>query len=117
MSNQVDPFENSLNIQTIQMIDQLQLSIMQKHHLRILAHCLALIKSLSSENNYSFDPENLLRDWCNEESRKFNDQKFSDLLYEQLVLTAKKLNNFSQKIGKNITDLDIEDLASLVSDN
>ena len=117
MSSPFDPLSNSLTLQTIQSIEKLNLPIMQKHHLRILVHCLAILNSISSDNSFFSDQENLLRQWCNNESRKFNDQKFSDLLYEQLALTAKKLNLFSQKIGKDIKDLDIEDLVLLVQES
>ena len=117
MSSPLDPLSNSLTLQTIQSIEKLNLPIIQKHHLRILVHCLAILNSISSDNSFFSDQENLLRQWCNNESRKFNDQKFSDLLYEQLALTAKKLNLFSQKIGKDIKDLDIEDLVLLVQES
>ena len=116
MSSQLDPLSNSLTLQTIQSIEKLNLPIMQKHHLRILVHCLAILNSISSDNSFFSDQENLLRNWCNKESRKFNDQKFSDLLYKQLALTAKKLTLFSKKIGKDIKDLDIEDLVILVEE-
>ena len=112
-----DSLSNSLNLQTIQSIEKLNLPIMQKHHLRILLHSLAILNSISRDNSLFSDQENLLKEWCNMESRKFNDQKFSDLLYEQLALTAKKLNLFSQKIGKDIKDLDIEDLVILVEES
>ena len=117
MSFQINPLSNSLNLQTIQSIEKLNLPIMQKHHLRILVHCLAILNSISRDNSLLSDQENLLKEWCNNESRKFNDQKFSDLLYEQLALTAKKLNLLSQKIGKDIKDLDIEDLVVLVEES
>ena len=114
MSSQLDPLSNYLNLQTIQTIEKLNLPIIQKHHIRILVHCLAILNSISTDNSYE---ENLLRQCCNTESRKFNDQQFSDLFYEQLALTAKKLNLFSQKIGKDIKDLDIEDLVLLVKES
>ena len=117
MSSQLDPLSNSLNLQTIHSIEKLNLPIMQKHHLRILVHCLAILNSIYRDNSFFSDEENLLRQWCNIESRKFNDQKFSDLLYEQLELTAKKLTVFSQKIGKDIKELDIEDLLILVEES
>ena len=117
MSSPLDPLSNSLTLQTIQSIEKLNLPIMQKHHLRILVHCLAILNSISRDNSFFSDQENLLRKWCNSESQKFNDQKFSNLLYEQLSLTAKKLNLFSQKIGKDIKDLDIEDLLILVEES
>ena len=114
MSNHFDSFSNPLNMQTIQEIDNLDLPIMQKHHVRILAHCLQILKILDSYDSSELSEKNSLREWCNNQSRKFNDKKFSDLFYFQLDSTAKKLNTFSQKIGKNIDDLEIDDLVLLV---
>ena len=114
MSNNLDPLSNPLNIQTIQEIDNLDLPIMQKHHLRILAHCLEIIKILNADNSFEFQNKNLLREWCDNQSRKFDDKKFSDLFYDQLESTSKKLSTFSKKIGKSIKDLEIDDLVLLV---
>ena len=114
MSNNLDPLSNLLNIQTIQEIDKLELSIMQKHHIRILAHCLQILKIINLDNNLEYQNKNPLREWCDNQSRKFDDKKFSDLFYAQLASTAKKLNTFSQRIGKNIEDLEIDDLVLLV---
>ena len=114
MSNHLNPLSNPLNLETIQEIDNLDLSIMQKHHLRILAHCLQILKIINVENSFEYQNKNPLREWCDNESRKFDDKKFSDLFYEQLESSAKKLNTFSKKIGKNIEDLDIHDLVLLV---
>ncbi len=114
MSNQIDPFSNSLNIETIHRIDQLNLSIIQKHHLRILTHCLVILQALFEENNTSYHQESLLKDWCYNQSQKFNDAKFNDDFYNQLASSAKKLHNFAQSLEKNIQDLDMEDLVLLV---
>ena len=114
MSNHLDPLSNPLNIEIIQEIDNLDLPIMQKHHLRILAHCLQILKIINLDNSFEYQNKNPLRKWCDYQSKKFDDNKFSDLLYEQLESTSKKLNTFSKKIGKNIDDLEIEDLVLLV---
>ena len=114
MSNPLDPLSNPLNIEIIQEIDNLDLSIMQKHHLRILAHCLQILKIISEENSFENQKKNSLREWCDNQSEKFDDKKFSDLFYEQLESTSKKLSAFSKKIGKNIEDLEIDDLVLLV---
>ena len=114
MSNHLDPLSNHLNMQTIQEIDNLDLPIMQKHHLRILVHCLEILKILNANNNFEYQNKNPLREWCDNQSRKFDDKKFSDLFYEQLESTSKKLITFSKKIGKSIEDLDIDDLVLLV---
>ena len=114
MSKHLDPLSNPLNIETIQEIDNLDLSIMQKHHLRILAHCLQILKNINVENSLEYQKKNLLREWCDNQSKKFDDKKFSDLFYEQLDSTSKKLSAFSKKIGKSIEDLEIDDLVLLV---
>ena len=114
MSNHLDPSYNLLNIETIQEIDNLDLSIMQKHHLRILAYCLQILKIINLDNSLEYQNKNLLREWCDNQSKKFDDKKFSDLFYEQLESTSKKLSTFSKKIGKRTEDLEIDDLILLI---
>ena len=114
MSNHLDPLSNLLNMQTIQEIDNLDLPIMQKHHVRILAHCLQIFKIINVDNSFEHQNKNSLKEWCYNQSKKFDDEKFSDLFYDQLVSTSKKLSTFSKKIGKNIEDLEIDDLVLLV---
>ena len=114
MSNHLDPLSNPLNTEIIQEIDNLNLPIMQKHHLRILAHCLQIFKIINVDNSFEYQNKNLLKEWCDNQSKKFDDKKFSDLFYEQLESTSKKLSTFSKKIGKNIEDLDVDDLVLLV---
>jgi len=114
MSNNLDPLSNLLNIETLREIDNLDLPIMQKHHVRILAHCLQILKNINTDNSFEYQNKNLLREWCDNQSKKFDDKKFSDLFYRQLESTSKKLSTFSKKIGKNINDLEIDDLVNLV---
>jgi len=114
MSNHFDPLSDPLNIEIIQKIDNLDLPMMQKHRLRILAHCLQIFKIINLDNSFEYQNKNSLREWCDNESKKFGDKKFSDLFYEQLESTSKKLSTFSKKIGKNIEDLEIDDLVLLV---
>ena len=115
MSNHLDPMSNPLDLKTIQEIDNLDLSIMQKHHLRILAHCLQILKIISEGNSFEHQNNNPLREWCDNQSKKFDDKKFSDLFYKQLDSPSKKLSTFSKKIGKSIEDLEIDDLVLLVA--
>ena len=114
MSNYLDPLSNPLNMQTIRDIDNLDLPVMQKHHLRILAHCLQIVKIINVDNSLEYQNKNPLREWCDNQSKKFDDKKFSDLFYEQLEATSKKLSTFSKNIGKKIEDLDLDDLVFLV---
>ena len=117
MSNHLDPLSNPLNIETIQEIDNLDLTIMQKHHLRILAHCLQVLKIINLDNSLEFQNKNSLREWCDNQSKKFDDKEFSDLFYTQLDSASKKLSIFSKRMGKNIEDLEIDDLVLLVKES
>ena len=114
MSNHLDPLSKPLNIEIIQEIDILDLPLMQKHHLRILAHCLHILKIINLDNSFEYQNKNSLREWCDNQSKKFDDKKFSDLFYQQLETTSRKLSTFSKTIGKNIEDLEIDDLVLLV---
>ena len=114
MSDNLDPLSNPLNMKDIQEIENLDIPIIQKHHIRILAHCLQILKSVTADNSSKLSHENPLRAWCDDQSKQFDDENFSDLFYEQLESTEKKLITFSQKIGKNIDDLNIDDLVLLV---
>ena len=114
MSNHLDSLSNPLNIEIIQEIDNLDLPIMKKHHLRILAHCLQILKTINVDNSFEYRNKNPLREWCDNHSKKFDDKKFRDIFYEQLESAAKKLITFSKKIGKDIVDLEIDDLVPLV---
>ena len=90
MSNNFDPSSNPLKIETNQEIDNLDLTIIKKHHIRILAHCLQILKIINIDNSFEYKNKNLLREWCDNQSKKFDDKKFSDLFYHQLESTSKK---------------------------
>ena len=117
MSNNLDPLSNPLNIQKIKEIDNLDLPIMQKHHVRILAHCLQILKIINVDDSSELCDKNSLRAWCDNQSKKFDDKNFSELFYNQLESTAIKLSTFSKRIGKKIKDLEIDDLVLLVEQN
>ena len=114
MSNQSNSFSTPLSDEIIQNIDQLNLPIIQKHHVRLLAHCLEIFKEISKDDTPMFIEDKLLRDWCVKQSQKFNDKNFNELFYKQMSSAAKKLNLFSKSIDKSFKDLDLQDLIILV---
>ena len=114
MSNQINSFSNPLSNAIIKNIEQLNLPIIQKHHIRLLAHCLEIFKEIAKDDITSFEHDKLLKEWCEKQSQKFNDKNFNQLFYEQMSSAAKKLNSFSQSIEKKFKDLDLADLIDLV---
>ena len=117
MSNQPNSFSSPLSDEMVQAIDQLNLPIIQKHHVRLLAHCLEIFKEIAKDKVSLFDEDILLREWCDRQSQKFNDRNFNELFYNQMSSAAKKLNVFSQRQGKNFKELELQDLIILVTED
>ena len=113
MSNPTNSFSSPLRDEVVKNIDQLNLPIIQKHHVRLLAHCLEIFKEISKEDIYLIEEE-LLQEWCEKQSQQFNDESFNQLFYEQMSSAAKKLNSFSQSIEKSFKELNLDDLITLV---
>ncbi len=117
MSYQTDSFSNPLSDEIIKNIDQLNLPMIQKQHVRLLAHCLAIFKQIANDKMSLFQEDEILKEWCDKQSQKFNDNNFNQLFYEQMLSAAKKLNSYSQSVEKSYTELDLEDLITLVKQN
>ena len=114
MSNQTNSFQSPLSNEMVKNIDQLNLPIIKKHHVRLLAHCLEIFKEIGKDEKSLFEEDELLKKWCEKQSQKFNDKNFNQLFYEQMSSAAKKLDFFSKSIEKNIKELDLDDLITLV---
>ena len=57
MSNQTNSFSSPLSNEIIKSIDELNLSIIQKHHVRILAHCLEIFKDIAKDDTSLFEQD------------------------------------------------------------
>ena len=117
MSNQINSFSSPLSDEMSKNIDQLNIPITQKQHIRLLAHCLEIFKNLIKDDITLFKEDEILKEWCSKQSQKFNDEKFNKLFYQQMSSAFSKLNSFSQSIKKNFKELDLEDLIILVAQN
>ena len=117
MSNQTNSISSPLSDEIAKNIDQLNLPIIKKHHVRLLAHCLEIFKEIGKDEKSLFEEDELLKKWCEKKSQKFNDKNFNQIFYEQMSSSAKKLSYFSKSIGKNFKELDLEDLITLVEQN
>tara|TARA_B100000900_G_scaffold82683_1_gene66819 strand:- start:212 stop:568 length:357 start_codon:yes stop_codon:yes gene_type:complete len=115
MSDQFNFSMSPVKKEVVEQIERLDLSTLQKLHLKLLSHCLEVFKDISSKSDKEFPNENLLKGWCENEAEKLKDDTFSDLLFEQMNSAAKKLNNYAKKIGKDALNLNIDDLISLIS--
>ena len=115
MSEQFNSFSSPIEKEVVEQIEQLNLSTLQKLHLKLLSHCLEIFIVISNQSKVEFPTEKLLREWCVKESQKLNDKDFSMLLYKQMDAAGQKILNFSQKSGKRPLELTLEDLIKLTS--
>ena len=115
MSDQFNSFMSPVKKEVVDQIERLDLSTLQKLHLKLLSHCLEVFKDISLKDDEEFPNEILLKRWCENEAKKLKDESFSVLLYEQINSAALKLNNYAKKIGKDALDLSLDDLIILTS--
>tara|TARA_Y100001968_G_scaffold324999_1_gene365488 strand:+ start:1975 stop:2334 length:360 start_codon:yes stop_codon:yes gene_type:complete len=114
MSDQLENISSPIKKEVAQKIQELDLPLIQKHHVRLLIHCLEVFKNIASTNEIAFPNDILLMEWCELEAKKINDNEFRNLLFDQMNAAAQKLESHSKKIGKNILDFNLDDLVNLV---
>ena len=115
MSDQFNSFMSPVKKEVVDQIERLDMSTLQKLHLKLLSHCLEVFKDISLKNDNEFPSEILLKSWCDNEAKKLKDESFSMLLFEQMNSAAIKFQIYAKKIGKNVLDLNLDDLISLTS--
>ena len=115
MSDQLNSFVSPVNKEVVDQIERLDLSTLQKLHLKLLSHCLEVFKVISLKADIEFPNEILLKRWCENEAKKLKDDSFSVLLFEQMNSASNKLKNYAKKIGKKVLDLSLDDLINLIS--
>jgi len=115
MSEQFNSFISPVKKEVVEKIERLDISTLQKLHLKLLSHCLEVFKDISLKADNEFPSEILLKRWCENEAKKLKDESFSILLFEQMNSAATKLVNYSNKVGKDALDLNLDDLITLTT--
>ena len=115
MSDQFNYSMSPVKKEVVDQIERLNLSTLQKLHLKLLSHCLEVFKDISSKNDDEFPDDILLKSWCEKEAKKLKDESFSMLLFEQMNSAALKFKNYANKSGTNVLDLNLDDLIALIS--
>ena len=115
MSDQFNSSMSPVKKEVVDQIERLDLSTLQKLHLKLLSHCLEVFKDISLKADIEFPDEILLKRWCENEAKKIKDESFSILLFEQMNSAAIKIKNYAKKISKDALDLSLDDLIALTS--
>ena len=111
-SNFVDNSENSpLSTDDVNLIGLTNLSVREKHHLRMLAHCLQCFKSMSKENSEGLIPlkEEWL-EWCLKNPIMLKDDEFVLVMFEQFSGAAIQLERLSNDLKVAPLDLTLRNL-------
>ena len=111
-SDFVDSFPNSpLSKEDINLIALTNLSVSEKHHLRMLAHCLQCFKSMSKQNSRGLLPvkEEWL-EWCLKNPVMLNDDEFIQVMFEQFSGASIQLERLANDLKVAPLDLTLRNL-------
>ena len=107
-----DNSENSpLSKDDINLIALTSLSVSEKHHLRMLAHCLQCFKSMRKKNSEGLIPvkEDWL-EWCLKNPIMLKDDEFVQVMFEQFSGAAIQLEKLSNDLKVAPLDLTLRNL-------
>ena len=103
--------ENSpLSQEQINLIGSTNLSVSEKHHLRMLLHCLECFKSMSNVNGGLIPRKEVWVEWCLKNPRMMKDDEFVQVLFEQFAGAASQLERLSKDLKIAPLDLTLRDL-------
>ena len=113
-----DNFKNSPLVEDdINLIGSTNLSLSEKHHLRMLLHCLECFKSMHQENKAGSIPaKEVWLEWCLKNPIMFKDDEFVQVLFEQFSGAAIQLENLSNALKVAPLDLTLRDLMNAYID-
>ena len=111
-SSSVDNLEHSpLSQDDINLIGSTHLSMSEKHHLRMLLHCLECFKSMSQGINEGLIPDKeVWIEWCLKNPVMFKDDEFVQVLFEQFSGAVIQLEKLATALKVAPLDLTLRDL-------
>ena len=107
-----DDSKNSpLSKEDINLIGLTNLSVSEKHHLRMLAHCLKCFQSMRQENSGGLIPvKEEWIEWCLKNPIMLKDDEFVQVMFEQFSGAAIQLEKLSNDLKVAPLDLTIRNL-------
>ena len=110
--------ESPLTLEEVQLIEELGLPTLEKHRLRLLAHCLASFKIIGEDSETRSLPTTDLRlQWCLNQPLIRDDRDFLSLLLEQFEAAAQYLEILASELNVPPLELTLKDLISASAKN
>ena len=98
---------------TIERIDSTMLPQLDRHHLRVLSHCLDSFQTMAAPQTTGAIPnEEQRRRWCQQQPVVAEDPAFLNTLLLQLKAAAEQLDQLALELGKPPLALTLDDLIS-----
>jgi len=98
--------ESPLTREMVEQIDASMLPSLERHHLRLLSHCLASFQQMASPECKGPIPALAQQQrWCRDQPLLKNDPEFCDLLLRQFSTAADRLESIADALG--ITPLEL----------
>ena len=102
-----------ISLDQIEKIERSSLSILEKHHLRLMLHCLESFRQMLNTS----DPEKLpdqhsIRIWLLNQPGLEKEEIFVSNLLHQFALAANQLEELADRIGISPFGITVEDLIS-----
>ncbi len=103
-----------LTLEDIKLIELTNLSVLEKHHIRMLSHCLGCFKSMNSKNKEGSIPDKeMWMEWCLARPEMVNDDEFIHVLFEQFSGAAVQLEKLSDVFKVPPLELTLKDLITV----
>ncbi len=105
-----------LKLEEIQFIEATKLPAIDRHYLRLLAHCLACFKSMNgSAAKGSLPNEKVRMDWCLNQPTLKNEKTFIPVLLEQLDSAGHQLEAMASELKISPLELSLQNLVEAYS--
>ena len=119
-SNPLEDQENSLYVMPLidlQLIEKTRLSRLDKHYIRLLAHCLGCFKEMAGDSSIGSLPSPDIRSrWLLSQGNDLIDEYFLNVLLEQFVSAANQLDNIADYFDISPLELTLDYLIQFVKD-
>lgn len=100
-----------LSLSDIQKIDATELPSMERHYLRLLAHCLFCFKEIANGSSFGALPsEEDQFQWLLAQPTLSTDKEFAFILLEQFALVANQLERLAEEFRISPLELTLDEL-------
>ncbi|HJN34996.1 MAG: hypothetical protein AB8E87_05365 [Prochlorococcus sp.] len=106
-----------LSLDEMARIEATKLPILERHHLRLLSHCLASFKLMRADAGAGALPSpSSRREWLLQQQSVASDPGFLDVLIEQFEAAAQQLEHLAAGLAIHPLELTLDDLIQACSE-